>query len=114
MVALTMAKLYLEILKGSKPVRPMVIIKNMRFIIRHALFAETKALKYFQIAIEMAEDLGAKGYAGQAHFELGSLHLIKKRKDQARIHFEEATSLLTEVGAHEYLSQAQEALLNLS
>jgi len=107
---LALAQVYLEIVKGSKPVSPLMLVKNLSFVCRHALFAERKAHECLEKALDLSMELGAHGIAGQVHLELGKLYLMRKRKNQAHVHLELAAKMFSKVGASDFLKGATEAL----
>ena len=112
-VSLALGRIYIEIVKGEKPVSPMGLLRNIGFVLHHALPAEKKALAFLQEAVETADALGAVGIAGQAHLELGMLHRLRKRAGPAQVHLEKAAVMLRRVGAHQYLKQAEAAIAAL-
>ncbi len=56
------------------------------------------------------QEIGAKGFLAQATLELGLLHKIKKRTDEARKCISDAVRLFEECEADVFLKQAREAL----
>ena len=110
---LILGKIYLRIIKGKKPISPMMIIKNLGFIIKNVPFAVKKAEVHFNRAIALAKEIGAKGVMGQAHLNLGILYKLKKRNSEAIEHFEKAIPIFEETGAYVFLKQAKEALASL-
>jgi hypothetical protein len=72
-----------------------------------------KAEDYFQSAIRQFNEMGAKGWVGRASLDLGCLHKIKGRTDQARKYITDAIKLFEECGADGFLKQAQEELATL-
>ena len=114
MVILTIGMVYLEIIKGEKPIRPMTIIKNIGFIVQNVPQAEKKALAQYTRAIETAQEIGALGIVGQAYNDIGKIHAIKKRYQLAKDHFEQAIYIFEKVGAYAYLEQARRELARLA
>ncbi len=57
--------------------------------------------------------MGAKGWVGRASLDLGHLHKIKGRKEQARKYITDAIQLFEECEADVFLKQAKEALASL-
>lgn len=107
------AGIYLEIVKGNKKVSLMNIFKNMGFILSNMFSAGKKAETNLNRVVKLSEEVGTKGIAGQAHYDLGTLHRLKKRKDKARMHFEKAIRIFEETGAYMFLKQAEEALKSM-
>ena len=64
-------------------------------------------------AIEAMRDIGAKGLLGQASLDLGLLHTVKGRTDEARECLSEAIRLFKQCEAEGYLKRAKEALASL-
>jgi tetratricopeptide (TPR) repeat protein len=76
-------------------------------------FSAKKAQNHFQKAIELAQEIGAKGFLGQVKLELGLLHKIKGKPDEARKCISDAVRLFEECEADIFLKQAREALAAL-
>ena len=68
---------------------------------------------HFNIAIEVAKEIGAKGTEGQAYLDLGHLHKLKGRRDQARDCFSKAVKIFEECEAEIFLQKANKALESL-
>jgi tetratricopeptide (TPR) repeat protein len=81
--------------------------------LKNVPFAAKKAENHFQKAIELAKEISAKGLLGQATLELGLLHKIKGRTDEARKCISDAVHLFEECEADVFLKQAKEALASL-
>ena len=86
------------------------MFKNIGFLVKNVPFAGKKAEDHFSKAIEVAKEIGAKGFQGLACFNLGLLHKAKKRTEQARKCITEAVQLYEQCEAETYLKQAKEAL----
>ena len=78
-----------------------------------ALSAAETAEDHFNKAIEMAEQIGAKGTLGTAYFDLGRLHIARRRKDQARECISKAIDVFEQCEIETRLNQAKEALDSL-
>jgi class 3 adenylate cyclase/tetratricopeptide (TPR) repeat protein len=76
--------------------------------------AEKKAEAYFNIAMEAAEKIGAKGVEGQAYLNLGHLHKTMGRSDQTRHCFSRAIQIFEECEAAVNLNKAKEAMVSLT
>ena len=105
-----MGKIFLTIVKGEKSVGLLSMLKNFDFIIGKALFAYRLAEAHFKMAIEIADQAGAKGFIGQVCLDLGILYKIKKRHELAIQYLEKAVPIFEEVGAYEHLKQANKIL----
>jgi tetratricopeptide (TPR) repeat protein len=75
--------------------------------------AAKKAEEYFNRAIEMAEEIGAKGVEGQAYLNLGHLYKEMGRSFQAQNCFSNAVRVFEKSEADSFLKQAKEALISL-
>ena len=75
--------------------------------------ASDKAETYFNMALEVAEKIGAKGVEGQAYLNLGQLNKAMGRSDQTRHCFSRAIQIFEECEAAVYLDQAREAMVSL-
>ena len=76
--------------------------------------ASDKAETYFNMALEVAEKIGAKGVEGQAYLNLGQLNKAMGRSDQTRHCFSRAIQIFEECEAAVYLDQAKEAMISLT
>jgi len=75
--------------------------------------ADHKAQEHLERAIELGEEIGAKGTMGQAYLDLGLLHRTKGEKERARECIGTAVSLFEECDLENRLRQAKEALESL-
>jgi len=73
----------------------------------------TTAENHFNKTIEIAREIGAKGFMGRAYLSLGLLHSAKSEKARARECFSTATELFEQCENETYLRQAREALASL-
>jgi tetratricopeptide (TPR) repeat protein len=73
-----------------------------------------KIEQHFSKAIELAEEVGAKGVLGRAYLDFGIYHQTKKRTDQARECISRAIALFDECKADGYLKQAREVMAALT
>ena len=104
---------YLQIVDKSNPVSLTTMAENIGFILKNAPTAAKKAVEHFNRAIEVAKEIGAKGIEGQAYLDLGHLHKLKERRDQARDCFSKAIKLFEECETEIPLKKANEALASL-
>ncbi len=58
--------------------------KNVGFLVKNVPFAGKKAEEHFNKAIEVFEEIGAKGFLATAYRDLGLLYKARKITDQAR------------------------------
>ena len=75
--------------------------------------ANQKAKHYFGQAIEIAMEMGAKGWLGQAYVGLGQLYGAEGDRDKARQYIAEAVPLFEQCELDVQLKQAKEALASL-
>jgi hypothetical protein len=108
-----LGRIYKQIAEGAGPLSLAIVVKNIGFLVKNVPFAAKKAEHHFQKAIELAQEIGAKGLLGQSTFELGLLHKLKGRTDEARKCISEAVQLFEECEADVYLKQAREALSSI-
>ena len=108
-----LGKVYLQIVERATPMTLSTIAKNIGFLIKNVPFASKKAEYHFKKAIEVAEEIGAKGTLGQAYLDLGLLHKAKGRIDQARECISTSIDLFEQCEAEGFLKQAKEALASL-
>jgi class 3 adenylate cyclase/tetratricopeptide (TPR) repeat protein len=108
-----MGKIFLTIVQGDAPVKLLLMIKNIGFVIKKASFAFRHAENHFTNTIKLAEKAGAIGYTGQVHLDLGLLYKAKKKPALAQKHFEKAISIFEQLGAEAFLKEAQKNLVSL-
>jgi tetratricopeptide (TPR) repeat protein len=104
---------YLKIVERAAPMSLSTMAKNIGFLVKNVPFASKKAEEHFSKAIEVAEEIGAKGILGSAYLGLGLLHKATKRKNQAQDCISRASQLFEECEAEGPLNQAKEALASL-
>ena len=66
-------------------------------------FSARKAEQHLLKAIEVAQEIGAKGFLGRVKLDLGLLHKIKGRTDEARKYITEAIQIFKECEADVFL-----------
>ena len=113
MAEFILGRIYKQIAEGAGPLSPAIVAKNIGFLLKNVPFAAKKAENHFQKAIDLAQEIGAKGFLGQATLELGLLHKIKGRTDEARKCISDAVRLFEECEADVFLKQAKEELASL-
>ena len=108
-----LAKVFSQIAEGAEPINLLRIVKNIRFFAKNVPFASKKAEWHFKKVIEVAEEMGAKIFVGNACLDLGLLYKAKKKKDQANKFRTTAVTHFEQCEADEYQTQANEALDSL-
>jgi tetratricopeptide (TPR) repeat protein len=110
---LILGSVYLRILQKSAPSSLSLLKKNIWFLIRNVPLASRKAEGHFNKVIEIATNIGAKGFLGQAYLDLGLLHNLKGRNDQAKACMTVAIRCLRQCNFEMPLKHAEEALASL-
>jgi tetratricopeptide (TPR) repeat protein len=109
-----LGKVYLQIARGGGGKKDLSFLaKNIGFLIKTAPLAHHKAEKHFNIAINTAKEIGAKGVLGQSYFDMGRLRQTKGKVAEARKYISDAIHLFEECEADVFLKQAREALAAL-
>jgi tetratricopeptide (TPR) repeat protein len=98
-----------QIATGPKP-SLSIMAQNFSFLVKNFPFAGKKAEEHLNKAIELLQEIGAKGFLGRAYLSLGLLYKANKRSDQARQCILEAIKIFQECETEVYLKQANEAL----
>ncbi|MFC1882957.1 AAA family ATPase, partial [Thermodesulfobacteriota bacterium] len=101
-----------QIATGPKP-SLSIMAQNFSFLVKNFPFAGKKAEEHLNKAIELLQEIGAKGFLGRAYLSQGLLYKASKRTDQARQCFLEAINLFQECEAGGWLKRANEALDSL-
>jgi tetratricopeptide (TPR) repeat protein len=109
-----LGRIYKQIAEGAGSISPAIVAKNIGFLVKNVPFAAKKAESHFQKAIDLAQEIGAKGLLGQVTLDLGLLHKIKGRTDEARKCISDAVRLFEECEADVFLKQAREELAKLT
>ena len=109
-----LGKIYFQIYTGEGSVRFATLLKNAVFLTKTLPIAIKRAEYHFNKAVEMANEIGAKGVEGQAYLDLGMLYKTKKNKAQAKQYISKAIQVFEETNAEYYLEQAKQALESLS
>ncbi|MHC4457489.1 MAG: adenylate/guanylate cyclase domain-containing protein [Planctomycetota bacterium] len=106
-------KAYSQMVQVQGPRNLSFLIRNIGFLFKNIPFASRKAEDHFNKAIQVAEEIGAKGILGKAYLDLGLLHNAKERKAMAMECISNAIQLFKQCEAEVYLKQAKEALASL-
>jgi class 3 adenylate cyclase/tetratricopeptide (TPR) repeat protein len=101
-----------QIAIGPKP-SLSIMAKNVGFLVKNVPFAAKNAEKHFNKAIELLQEVGMKGFLGQAYLSQGLLYKASKRTDQARQYILKAINIFQECESEVYIKQANEALDSL-
>jgi tetratricopeptide (TPR) repeat protein len=104
-----LGQVYSQIASGPKP-SISIRAKKSSALAQNATFAGKKAEENFNKAIELFQEIGAKGFLGQAYLSLGMLYKASKRTDQARQCVLKAINVFQECESEVYIKQANEAL----
>jgi tetratricopeptide (TPR) repeat protein len=110
---LTVGYIYLQMVDKTAPVKLTTVLKNIGFLVKNIPFAAKKAETHYNKAIEVAREIGAKGFIGQSYLGLGVLHSAKSEKVRARECLSTAIEMFEQCGIETYLKQAREALASL-
>jgi tetratricopeptide (TPR) repeat protein len=78
-----------------------------------ALVSAGKAADHLNKAIEVAHEIGAKGSLGDAYLDLGRLHVVGQRKEEARECISKAIDLFEQCEIETPLKAAREVLASL-
>jgi len=108
-----LGEVYSQIATGPKP-SLSIIAKNVGFLVKNVPFASKKAEEHFNKAIELFQEIGAKGFLGQAYLSLGLFYKAIKRTDQAKQCILKAINVFQECESEGYIKQANEALDSLT
>jgi tetratricopeptide (TPR) repeat protein len=109
-----LGNVYLQIVLGEGDLSLRVVLKNIGFLVKNVPGASNKAEAHFKKALQLAEEIGAKGTLGRTYLDLGRLHKAKKRQDQAKECLAKAVEYFELCEAEAYLKQAREVLDSLA
>jgi len=107
-----LGEVYSQIATGPKP-SLSIMAKNVGFLVKNVPFAGKKAGEHYNKAIELFQEIGAKGFLGQTYLSLGLLYKASKRTDQARQCILNAINIFQECRSEVYIKQTNEALNSL-
>jgi class 3 adenylate cyclase/tetratricopeptide (TPR) repeat protein len=108
-----LSTIYLQIVLGEGPKTLPFLAKNIAFLIKSFPRAPEKAEYHLHKVIGTAKEIGARSILGQAYLDLGLLHKIKSRTEQARKCISEAIEFFEQCEADVFVKQAKEALASL-
>jgi hypothetical protein len=87
---LILGEIYLQMAIGTKKPTPVIILKNLWFLLRTLSVARRKARRQFEEVVRGARACNMPGLLARALYGLGVLSVAEKRLHEARSHFEEA------------------------
>jgi hypothetical protein len=105
--------LYLQIVEGGGPKSLSFMVKNIRSLVKLVPGAAREAEEYFNKAIGLTAEIGARFPLAHAHLGLGLLHRAKGRKEKPRESISKAIEIFEECEADVFLKQARAALAEL-
>ncbi len=108
-----LGRVYFLLAQRAGPTSLSIMAKNIGFLVRNVPFASRKAEDHFNRAIEISKEIGAKPVLGSSYLDLGLLHRVKGKKEQARECISEAIQVFEQCDAEGYVREAKEALASL-
>jgi tetratricopeptide (TPR) repeat protein len=108
-----LANIYLQILEGAKPASLVTMAKNIGFLLKNVPSAAEKAEKHLHKALEIAEELGSKSVIAWICLDMGRLHKLKNRTQEAKDCVARAIKVFEEIEAEAFLQQAKKTLASL-
>jgi tetratricopeptide (TPR) repeat protein len=107
---LILGQVYCKLYNKEGPKSFKFFRQNIGFFIMNLFYFPKYAEQHLNVAIKIAEQIGAQGILGQSYLNLGLLYKAKKNDDQATKCISLAIKLFENCGANIYLKQAREAL----
>ncbi len=104
----TIGKMYMTIAYEEKKISFSVMAKNITFLAKNLFHAKRKAKFHFEKALEVAQEIGAKGILGMAYMDLARIHKISKKNIPAENCIDKAIKSFERCNAIAYLNQAIE------
>ena len=108
-----LGSIYCHIAEGEGNLSLSSLLKNAVFLLKTIPVANKKARQYLNRAVDIAEEIGANGIAGQAYLDMGRCCKTKKENKLARQYLSKAVQIFEETKAEGYLSQAHNELASL-
>ena len=113
-IEFTLAEVYFQIATRARTISFLDALKNIGFIMKKLPFARRKAECYLNNIIMVGREVGATGILqGQAYLDLGLLHKLNGRIDQARTCLGEALKIFEQCESELCLKRAKEALASM-
>jgi tetratricopeptide (TPR) repeat protein len=109
----SLGNIYFQMATGAGPVKWSALLKNAVFLAKTLPVASKRAEYHFNKAVDLAQEIGARGIEGQAYLDLGLLYKTQKRKDQAQQYISKAIEVFEETSAEVFLKQARQAMESL-
>lgn len=110
---LILGRVYAQVAQRAGKQSLGTILRNLRFVVTMAPFADGRAVACLERAIAMATEIGAKDTLGRAYLALGQLHRARHRKAEAKKCLTAAMRLFEECEADACLETARTALQGL-
>jgi len=113
-IEFTLAEVYFQIATRARTISFLDALKNIGFIMKKLPFARRKAECYLNNIVMVGREVGATGILqGQAYLDLGLLHKLNGRIDQARTCLGEALKIFEQCESEMCLKRAKEALASM-
>ena len=109
-----LGNIYSQIATGEGALSLFTLLKNAVFLAKTLPVAAKRAEYHFKNAIELADEIGAKGIMGKAYLELGLLYKARKAEARAKQYILKAIQVFEETRAEVWLEQARQAMESLS
>jgi hypothetical protein len=90
---LILGEIYLEMATGAMKPTPVIILKNLWFILRTLPVAHRMARRHFEKVVRDAGACNMPGFLARALYDLGVLSVAEKRLSEARSYFKEALAV---------------------
>jgi hypothetical protein len=111
-LSFTMGVAYARIARGEGSASLLFLVRNLGFVLRHALPARRKARALLEAIADSPPD-GLGGNSGAANLELARLHAHKGEREAARSRAAQAIEIFERQGAVRAVAQAHELLSSL-
>lgn len=106
-----LAEIYFQMATRARPLGVRSVVKNLGFILREVPFAKRRARAYLDQIIQVGKEVGVRGFVqGRALFNLGVLHRLNGRKEQAKECLCEAEQIFGECSSETYSQLVRQAL----
>jgi class 3 adenylate cyclase/tetratricopeptide (TPR) repeat protein len=110
MAEIVLGTIYMQILQRSEDKKLSLVLRNLVFFVSNRPFAADKAQLHLEKAIQLLTKAGAKGFLGEPYLQLGMLHKIKGRAEEARQCAREAVQIYQHCGSKANAKRAREIL----
>ena len=109
-----LGELHAIIARGEAEMGLREALRNPRFLVGHAPFAERRAYRYLEQAASGCDSVGAVGLAGQCWLSIAELQHAKGHDARSADSFERARSRFVACGAQTFAKRAASELAELS